>query len=255
MQEALLQLLVTAAPAVTLYFTGWSYLYFYFDAFKINMSEMTFDVPTIFIYSYPPLHTLWEFHGTAVILIVIIAPVLALVARAVWLYAAPLPPWVRNHWLMRSVRFILQQIGDLPVTAWTLLLLLFLVFVLPFPITALTASAASRAANRVWDGQYIELDATLKKEPADKRRWFSRLWDAFGETAEDKQQEQLIASYRACMKEGELGLIFSADAHYYLLCRASLDQDSGNVFEVAGKEGLISVRSVVIAHPGRQQVW
>jgi hypothetical protein len=253
MQETLLQLVVVAAPAVMLYFTGWSYLYFYLDAFKVNMNELSFDVPAIFIYSYPPLHALWEFHGWAVIIIVLVAVALALTARALWLHGPAPPPWVLSSRGGRSIRFLWEQLGALPATAWTLALLLFLVFVLPFPIRSLTAWAASHAANHVWDGQTVELDATLKKErdpdSVDKRGWLSWLWShPSGDTA-DPQQVQLIASYWACMREGELGLIFSAETHYYLLCRAKLDQDTGNVFEVKGEQGLISIRNVYRIKP------
>jgi len=38
-------------PAVFLFFVGWSYLYFYFASFGINISEINLDTSTVLIYS------------------------------------------------------------------------------------------------------------------------------------------------------------------------------------------------------------
>jgi hypothetical protein len=245
-QEAILQLLVAAAPAVILYFTGWSYLYFYLNLFHININEINPDLPTIFIYSYPPLHALWLSHGIMIIVVVVLIAMLWVWGKRGWRHIGATWP---NAWIAKEGNAVFERIADLPATAWTLVMLIFLVFVLPFPLKSLTAGAAFRAAERVWDEKAPELIPAIEPSSAleltPERLGFVALWLGKPKKSGEPNgpdKTQLVKDFSECAKRGGFGLIFSVEAHYYLLCRPENVKTTGTVFEVKGKEGLISVR-------------
>jgi hypothetical protein len=239
MQDAILQLLVVAAPAIALYFTGWSFLYTYLEEFGINISEFSFDLPNIFIYSYPPLRMLWEVKTRWVVGLALAVALAALLASVVWKFRVELERYLFRP-LFETMRFFWQ----LPNTLWALCLLLALVLVLPFPIKSVTAWAARRAAAQVWDTPSTILTPHLKSEKSTEVELLlgSLLRDLHGKPPADND-DRLLADFRECEKRHELGLIFSSTGHYYLLCRAADVPSIGTVFEVTSTEGLVSSRS------------
>jgi hypothetical protein len=56
--KALSELALATAPLVLLYFIGWVYLHYYLRAFRIEVSELDLDLPTILIYSVRPVKAL-----------------------------------------------------------------------------------------------------------------------------------------------------------------------------------------------------
>jgi len=246
-QDAVLQLLVAAAPAAILYFTGWSYLYFYLGKFDINISEINFDLPTIFIYSYPPLHTLWECHFTVIIASTVVLALLWLFAPSVRGVIGAIRPGL---WFQARIRPLVQRIRALQTTARILIVLGFLVFVLPFPLKTLTAWAASHAADNVWEGHAPKLKPILEKNSSDQvgsalaKFLAGQLPESAASRKSVTDSASLLENFAECEKRGPFQLIFAVEAHYYLLCRGAQVESKGAVYEVMGKEGLISVRYV-----------
>ena len=195
-----------------------------------------------FIYAYPPLRMLLRFHRAGVVALIIAAVAFVGVGRMAWLYRARIPQRLRDRAGYRVARFLWWQLAAVPAGLWALLLLLALVFVLPFPIKSLTEWAAQRAAAGV------DLPSTIltpKVEASGEHS--SIISELFGQLQKKggrDNDDRLVIGFKECRKRDELGLIFSSEGHYYLLCRASLDPTRGSVFEVTAKEGLVSVRSV-----------
>ncbi len=247
MQDAILQLLIAAAPAVFLYFTGWSFLYFYLERFNINIGEINFDLPTVVIYSYPPLHLLWEFHGTAIIAIVLAVAVAWCFGPGLWQAAGVGWPNVR---IAAGATALMTRMRTWPKVVWTLGFLLVVVFIAPFPLKVLTSWAANQAADRVWDGSepelkpYVEMPASIKLTANSAGllgAWLPR-------SAEPKDSagssENVARDYATCEARDAFNVIFAAEEHYFLLCRGEKIETAGAVFEVKGREGLVSVRYV-----------
>jgi hypothetical protein len=246
LQEAILELLAAALPAVVLYFTGWSYLYFYLGAFAINISEINFDLPTVFIYSYPPLHALWEFYWLPIVAFVVGVVLVWLFAARLW--AAAVAPRL-TPCLAVEAAAIAARVRALSTTAWTLSVLFVLVLVLPLPLKSLTSFAAARAADRVWEGQAAELRPVFDKPPAVASRFdvvrlvTVSLWRKA--TKKERDAMAVLADdYETCQRRNAVSVVFAVEQRYYLLCRGAQVPFRGAVYEVKGKDGLLSVRSV-----------
>jgi hypothetical protein len=246
-QSVLIQLLVAAIPAVLLYFTGWSYLYFYLNAFHVNITEIGFDLPTVFIYAYPPLYAFATDHW--VILIVV-----ALLILAVLFFLRCTSNTVQENWrglvATRPISWLVclqKKIVDAKISSFfppsrafkLFIMLAIIIFILPFPLTSLTRWAALREAARKWDGHAPQLVPVIDDHSPPPLLALFRRPDKT-ETSAELQKTRIDA----CEQRGELFLIFSSEAHYYLLCRAPDVPSVGTLFEVSGKEGLMSVRHV-----------
>lgn len=217
-EKGIFQIVIAAIPAVIVYFVGWSYLYFYLGSFGINISELKLDLQTIFIYAYSPLRTSISFvflHWGLSLLILALAIILFMVGRRL----------LRAKKLRLSTRV---HLPNSPIVRM-LMLLVALVLVTPLVLAPWASWAATRAAGRIWEGSAQEVVAVVSKQDFVDEQDRGASW---------------LKNYRECQNRRELGLIFSGDEAYYMLCRSKDDPNIGLVFEVRHDGRLASVRFV-----------
>lgn len=225
-QKGIYEFIIATMPAVVLYFIGWSYLYFYLGSFGINISELKLDLQTIFIYSYSPVRTLISVllsHWLSLALSLVLAGILFMVARR--FFPAKLARRI-SHLVNERKAAWSSRLPESPIMR-ALIFILALVVVAPVVLVPWARWAATMAASRVWTGVAQEIVAVVSEK----------------DYVDDKDQgASWLSSYRQCQNRVELGLIFSDDQAYYMLCRSQDDPKTGLVFEVRRKGRLASVR-------------
>ncbi len=211
-QKAILEFLVATLPAVVLYFLGWAYLYFFLISFGINIAEVHIDTPTIFIYSFSPLQVVFKRYGLCLLLILFLLAVLYFVLVRIFPRLAK---------ASRRLSAWLAKTGTVLRICLTLAVLLLLAL-LSAPVVSW---AADQASARIWTGKGANAVAITAKKG-------SRTFGA------------LRAMYNKCGADQSLILVYADDKAHYLLCKSSVDDTQGVVFEVRRELGLVSVRFV-----------
>jgi hypothetical protein len=239
-QAAMSQILLAAGAVIALYVVGWGYLYSYLGMFAIKITEINFSPVTVFIFSYPSLRLLWEFYWPEIGLVVFSLILL-------WLFGAR---FCRLIGVMRArVGAGDESPSVFSPIAPSLGLLIILALVLPLPLKALASWSAATDAARVWEGQTPELVPVFETPPLVTSRFDAvrlltlRVW----QKATDKQPERasrVSAAYEDCADRHAVRLIFATGERFYLFCRSRDVDTTGTVFEVKGREGLISGRFI-----------
>jgi hypothetical protein len=231
-QKAIYEFIVATVPAVILYFLGWSYLYFYLSSFGINISEFKLDLQTIFIYAYSPIQTLTTHlvarfltHWIVYVAIVVAAVILFFAMRR---YLSDAKKKKINELKSRLQTALASYVPTSPLVR-ALVFLFAIAFLMPLLLIPLARQAASETANNVWTHQTQQMVAIVRE-------------DDFVD--DNDERYSLLTNYRQCQSRLELGLIFSDDEGYYMLCRSHDDPNTGLVFEVRREKGLMSVRYV-----------
>jgi hypothetical protein len=215
-KKGILEFIIATIPAVILYFVGWSYLYFYLGSFGINISELKLDLQTIFIYSYSPVRILIYvlcLYWWLLVVVIVLATILFMVVRRL------LPAeriWHR----------VTTYVPASPIIR-TLIVVIAVVIIAPLVLVPWARWAATRAASRVWAGAAQQVVAVVSEKDF---------------VDEKDQSASSLSNYRQCQNRAELGLIFSDDQAYYLLCRSLDDPNTGLVFEIRRGGRLASVR-------------
>jgi hypothetical protein len=225
MQKAFTDFLVATVPVVLVYFIGWGYLYFYFNAFGINISEIHLDTSTVFIYALTPIQIVLNEWRTW------IGPAIFGIATAVVLFGITL------KLLPRDIKMQVQAIGvwltdgsapGIKIVMLTVGLVIALIILQP-----ILEWAAQQKQMKIWAGQ-TEVIVPLVDSPGDEKDKPGTLIDP----AWHRQRE----SYVQCRNAQALRLIFSDDKAYYALCKSRENSDAGIVFEVRREGGLASAR-------------
>ncbi len=202
------ELVIATIPAALLYLIGWTYLYFYLQAFGIGISELELDLQTIFIYSYPPIRMLWLSYWGWVLLGV------GALASGIWVVRLRTTPAARNalaRWIF-GVSTVSQGLR-----------LFFAVSILAVLLVPAVRTNAVQAADRKWVSEGIRVEAIVKEpEKGEKSAWYE--------------------SYKRCASRRALDLVFADKDAYYMLCISGVDESSGIVYEVRRDSGLASVR-------------
>jgi len=207
-RQALIDFFVVAIPGVALYFTGWAYLSAYLDIFGVNISELTLDTPTIFIYSYSPINAFLRAFPVAVGIITV--GLLMTLGLAFFLgRKVAIPVSAKRIWKFGVTKWLSFLVGA--------------VLVIQFVIVPLVNWGAQRAANLVWQGQATSIEVI---------------------TNQDHLHSRWIENYRKCAERRALYLVFADDGRYFSLCKSDLDPESGLVFQFRGEGSLVSVRPV-----------
>jgi hypothetical protein len=217
MQKAITEFLVATVPLVLVYFIGWGYLYFYFNAFGINISEIHLDTSTVFIYALTPIE-------------IVLGPAIFVIATAVVLFGVTLkllPPDIKMQ--VQAIRMWLTDglAPGIKIAMFTVGLAIALIFLQP-----ILKWAAQQKQMKIWVGQ-AEVIVPLVDSPGDDKDKAGTLIDP----AWRRQRE----SYVQCRNAQALRLIFADDKAYYALCK-SREDEVGIVFEVRREGGLTSAR-------------
>jgi hypothetical protein len=220
LKKAIYEFLVATLPAVVLYFVGWAYLYFFLGDFGINIAEIHFDTPTIFIYSFSPVQIAARAYGLWAVLGIIGAAVLA------WL----LVRLAKRGWrvaLASLLHRLRHEASQAPVgvriCSLIVVLVLFLLALVPF-----LRWAAAQEKMQLWTNNSEYVVALLGAGPKS--------------TESPPPASPWLESYKQCSDAQALLLIYADDSAYYLLCKATASSSDGYVFEVRREFGLSSVR-------------
>jgi hypothetical protein len=228
-QKAVADFLIATLPVAFLYFMGWGYLYFYFGAFGIDISETTLDTSTVFIYAFSPISVIFKHYR------IWLGPTILIIAPAVFLVAV-LSPLV-SHDVKKWIRDRLRWIMDLPLAAQLVVAAVAFVIVL-WAFIPVLQWAAMQHVSKVWKGEaetVIPLLADKGKSDEKTTLASRRFIDS---------TSKLRESYVNCSFQKAFLLIFSDDKAYYLLCRGLENSTDGIVFEVRRDNGLTSARFV-----------
>ena len=214
--KSVLGIIIASVPVGLTYLLGWYYLYFYFESFGINIAELQLDFQTILIYAYPPLMSLKIFFSFIFIVYSII--IIAGIVVFTLIFARPLAAVLRR----------LSSSGALHQTALLLIFVCAMVLMIAFGLVPLAKSTAEKSAMRLWSAEAPQVAALLKDIPK----------------ADNHLASAWTQNYEMCAQRSELGLIFSDQETYFMLCRGQDEPKSGIVFEVKKKDGLVSARYV-----------
>jgi hypothetical protein len=176
---------------------------------------MQLDFQTILIYAYPPFVSLKSMFSFIFVVFAVLSFALVLVFTLIFLR-----PLASTLYRLSSASGTLHQIARL------LVFVCFIVLVIAIGLVPLAKTTAEKSALRLWSAEAPQLVALLKDVPK----------------ADNDLAISWIDNYKKCVERGELGLIFSDQNTYFLLCRSEAEPKSGIVFEVKKKEGLVSAR-------------
>jgi hypothetical protein len=218
LQKAIYDFVVATIPVVLVYFIGWSYLYFYFDSFGINIFELNLDLQAVFVYSYPPIRASWAEiikHSVWSFIFVAVAVLFIFVCRYIYFTWWP------------TSNSVLKQVLNPTSVEKAFMFVLALVLTLYFFIVPLAKWSALDVAAHLWAGTGRQMVAVVnEKDYID----------------DNDERSSWLKSYRQCQSRRELALIFANENAYYMLCRSKDDPNTGLVFEVRRETGLASVR-------------
>jgi hypothetical protein len=227
-QKAIIEFLIATLPAVFLYFIGWGYLYFYFSAFGINISEIHLDTSTVFIHAFSPIQIVlndWR---------IWVGPAIFGVAAAVAVVG------ITSKLLPPDIKMRVQATGvwltDGSALGIKLVMLISVLVIISMILKPVLKWAALQQQIKIWAGQ-AEVIVPLVDSPGEK----AKPWTLTDPSLRQRE------SYVQCRNEQALLLIFSDDKAYYALCKSRENSDAGIVFEVRREGGLASAR---FASPG-----
>lgn len=197
--------LLTTIPIVILYFTGWTYLYLYFDFFGINISELKLDLQTVLMYSYAPFHYVIVHFQVYVILAVVV-----LIYAVAWML-----PCIRD-----AIGSLVCALGKIPVSLRRIFYV-GLLFACIFLFARLIRVTAFDAAKLQWNEGGIAVEVVLRSED-ERSAWGLNL--------------------KRCVERSAARLVFADEDGYYLICRSSVTIYEAVVYEVRHEGGLASIR-------------
>lgn len=212
--SSLISAIVVAAPAVFVYFLGWTYLNYYLAAFGISVAELDLGVETVFIYAAPAAIWLLKEQWPWLIGIALLVGGLALWSRR---------PRNLPRRLVTSGPRVLFMTWYVQAVALFISTTLLAMFISPF----VKEAALVRAAQR-WDRSGIKIRAMANSL----------------ESGAVEQQD-----YGTCMRRDGLQLIFADKSGYYMLCAGEIDKTIGMIYEVRRDNSVLaSVRRVSRPH-------
>jgi hypothetical protein len=225
-QKAIVEFLIATLPAVFLYFVGWGYLYFYFDAFGINISEINLDTSTVLIYAFSPISIAAKSYR------IWLGPTIFAFAAAVVCFTALSKIMSRNARIRARLVYRRLTTGTALTTKLAVaMLLLIVVFMFFIPVLRW---AAAQQRSRIWAGQAETIVPFLTEKTKSEEKAGPRLLT--------DPMSQIRESYIQCSAQEALLLIFADDKAYYVLCRSVESSNEGIVFEVRRETGLMSAR-------------
>ncbi|NYT60578.1 hypothetical protein H0A65_16790 [Alcaligenaceae bacterium] len=215
-QSSLISAVVVAAPAVFVYFLGWSYLNYYLGAFGVGVAELDVSAETVFIYAAPA--AIWLIESPSLWLVIIITVIVGVGLTHL--------PWRLRNQIWLVVAPIRRVLSIMPwyVRALALLVVIFIFSTLLVKLVSpVVKDAALTNAAQAWDYSGIRILATVD---------FS---------ASNLVKRQL---FEACTRQERLQLVFSDKSSYYMLCPSEIEAD-GLIYEVRRNGSVLaSVRRV-----------
>jgi len=196
------QAVIASLPLAALFFTGWSFLSAYLGSFGIDITEVDLALQTVLVFAFRPLHTylagLVAVMGTVVIYIVFF--------------------WHRSVALQKKVHWLFW------VTPTLILVIGFLA------LNELAKQTAKTAANQVWNGKRVRVEAILT-------------------STEEARRNLIVADYRECRSRRRFVNVFSTVSKSYLLCPSSNEPDKSGMLYVVENTGIISSRRRIGRQP------
>jgi hypothetical protein len=225
-RKVIFEFILATLPAVLLYFIGWVYLNSYLSGFAINVSELQLDTQTIFIYSFSPFQIIIQRYWIRLGLIALGLTIL--VIALVWIARKYLSS-TRRATLRAKAGQLIGAVAALPPALYGFIgIIAALVFLALLVAPVVRWSAGISVAQR-WDGLGARVQPILPSE-IKPSMWHQRFY--------------WHENYERCGERRGFEFIFSDQSAYYVLCRSSVDPDTGIIYEVRHNVGLVSVRYV-----------